>query len=72
MGLISEIPFYQLVYFMDEFQNFDLQVKGNGLPLAMGLDPHLHIKAGCSGTYPNISIREQRQGDSQELAGQPV
>lgn len=72
MGVISEILLYQLVCFMDEFQNLDLQIKKNGPTLAMGLDPHLHIKAGCSGTYPNISIREQRQGDSQELASQPV
>lgn len=72
IGAISEIPFYQLVCFMDEFQNLDLQGKGNGPTLAMGLDPHLHIKAGCSGTYPDHRIREHRQGDSQVLPGQPV
>lgn len=72
MGAISEIPSYQLVCFMDEFQNFYLQSKGNGPTLAMGLDPHLHIKAGCNGTYPDHRIREYRQGDSHVLPGQLV
>lgn len=72
VGAISEIPFYQLVCFMNEFQNLDLQGRGNRLTLAMGLDPHLHIKAGCRGTYPDLRIREHRQGESQVPAGQPV
>lgn len=62
MEKISEIPFYQLVHFVDEFQNLYSQGKGNGSALAGALDLHFHIRAGCSGIHPNLSIRRVQAG----------
>lgn len=68
-----KFPLINLCVLWMSFRIFICRVREiNGPTLAMGLDPHLHIKAGCSGTYPDHRIREYRQGDSQVLPGQLV
>lgn len=44
-------------FYVVQFEYLYSWGKGNGSALAMGLDPHFHIRAGCSGAYPNLSLK---------------